>query len=62
VQVHQEFTDTLRALVIEVSRRLIGQQQHRLQNQSAGNGYSLALPTREFRRAMIDTPGKTNPL
>jgi hypothetical protein len=54
MKIKQHRRDYIRRITIEVSSRLIAQQQRWLLNQSPREGHSLTLTARQLGRTMID--------
>ena len=56
VQLLEQVEDHSGILAVEVAGRLIGEQDRWTIGQAACDGHALALPSREFRRKMMQSP------
>ena len=54
--------DRLGLDVVEVRRRLVGEQQRRIVSEAAGDGDSLLLTARQLRRPMVGPIGQPDDL
>src|ERR1017187_4471728 len=55
MQARDQFKHRLCRAAVQVSSRLIGQQELRLDNESPGQSHALLFSTRKFARAMMGT-------
>lgn len=52
IELQEETQDRISRVTVEVAGRLVREQQLRLRNQRARDGYALPLPSGQFLRAM----------
>src|SRR5205085_5052435 len=53
VQLLKDADDFFRCPGVEISRRLVGQEDRRIRHQRAGDGHALLLSARELRRIVV---------